>query len=126
MDAMRLLAILLIITSNAALLPAGTASARPERIRQGISYYSDDFVVSGLVRDLAEEKNYEEVYQFYTYYEAIYDDRERVVTFKEYERGELILTDEYRYAPSGELLERRTLRPGMPVEVTPATTPDSD
>jgi len=89
-------------------------------------YYSDDFVVAGLVHDLAAEKNYEEVYQFYSYYEVIYDAQERVTIFKEYKRGELIRTEEYRYQPSGDLLERRTLRPGKPVEVTPATALTSD
>jgi hypothetical protein len=118
---MRTLAILLLLSSYVVLLPAGPANARPARIKPGISYYSDDFVVADLVRDLADEKNYEEIYQFYSYYEAIYDAQERVVTFKEYKRGELIRTDEYRYRPSGNLLERRTLRPGIPVGITPAT-----
>jgi hypothetical protein len=123
---MRILAILLLLTVYVVLLPAGPANARPERIKPGISYYSDDFVVAGLVRDLAAEKNYEEVYQFYSYYEAMYDAQERVVTFKEYKRGELIRTEEYRYRPSGSLLERRTLRPGAPIEITPATAPASN
>jgi hypothetical protein len=91
-----------------------------------MSYYSDEFVVAGLVRDLGNEKNYEEVYQLYSYYEAIYDEQERVVIFKEYKRGDLIQTEEYRYRSSGELLERRTLRPGMPVEITPAAAPAGD
>ena len=123
---MRTLAILLLLTSYVALHPAGPAGARPERIKPGISDYSDDFVVADLVCDLADEKNYEEVYQFYSYYEAVYDTQKRVVLFKEYKRGELIRTDEYRYRSSGSLLERRTLRPGMPVEITPAMAPASD
>lgn len=98
--------------------PIDDAGARPEKIRAGHSYYSDDYVEAGLVRDLAEEKNYEEVYQFYGYYEAIYDEAGRVVTFREYERGEPVRTEEYRYAPDGTLRERIVKRPGEPDEVT--------
>jgi len=123
---MRIFAFLLLLNSFGLLLGAAPADARPEKIKPGMSYYSDDFVVAGLVHDLAAEKNYEEVYQFYSYYEVIYDAQERVTIFKEYKRGELIRTEEYRYQPSGDLLERRTLRPGKPVEVTPATALTSD
>ena len=90
-----------------AVLPL-SAAARPEAIRSGHSYYSDEYVTEGLVRDIAAERNYEEVYQLYSYYEAIYDDAGRVVTFREYERGEIIRVEEYRYAPGpdGALLEQ--------------------
>jgi hypothetical protein len=93
-------------------------SARPEKIRAGHSYYSDDFVVNGLVRDIAAEKNYEEVYQSYTFYEAVYDEAGRVVVFKEYKRGEEIRAEEYRYGPDGNLLERSVRRLGKPAEIT--------
>jgi hypothetical protein len=98
--------------------PVHDAGARPERIRAGHSYYSDDSVEAGLVRDIAAEKNYEEVYQLYGYYEAIYDAAGRVVTFREYKRGDPIRTEEYRYAPDGSLRERIVRRPGEPDEVT--------
>jgi hypothetical protein len=98
--------------------PAHDARARPETIRAGHSYYSDDYVEAGLVRDIAEEKNYEEVYQFYGFYEAIYDEAGRVVTFREYKRGDPVRTEEYRYAPDGSLLERAVRRPGEPDEIT--------
>jgi hypothetical protein len=123
---MRVLAVLILLTSYMWLIRAGPAGARPEYIKAGVSYYSDGFVLAGLVRDLAAEKNYEEVYQTYSYYEVIYDAQERVTIFKEYKRGELIRTEEYSYQPSGSLLERRTLRPGIPVEITPAMAPASD
>ena len=100
------------------LAPARDVGARPEKIRAGHSYYSDDYVEAGLVRDIAAEKNYEEVYQFYGFYEAIYDARDRVVTFREYKRGDPVRTEEYRYAPDGSLLERTVRRPGKPDEVT--------
>jgi hypothetical protein len=102
---------------------ASLASARPERIRAGHSYYSDDAVVDGLVRDIGAEKNYEEVYQSYTYYEAVYDEAGRVVVFKEYRRGEEILAEEYRYGRDGNLLERTVRRPGKPPEITVVDPP---
>ena len=99
------------------LVPVG-AGARPERIRPGHSYYSDASLEVGLVRDIGAEKNYEEVYQAYRYYEAVYDAAERVVIFREYRRGEAIRTEEYRYGPDGALLERWVRQPGQPVEKT--------
>ncbi len=102
---------------------ADVARARPEQIRPGESYYSDDYTLHGLVRDLAEEKNYEEVYQFYTYYEAIYDSAERVVLFIEYERGEELRREEYRYGADGALLARTVRRRGESPEVTAAPPP---
>ncbi len=101
------------------LLPAA-AGSRPEKIREGLSYYySDEFIRSGDVRDIAEEKNYEEVYQLYTYYEAIYDAGVRVVVFKEYERGEVIREERYRYDEAGKLVEYSIAKPGKPVQVIP-------
>lgn len=114
------LALVMVMVALLLVFPSRRSDARPERIKAGMSYYSDDFVQNGLVSDLAGEKNYEEVYQFYSYYEAIYDDQGRVVTFKEYKRGDVIRTEEYRYRASGGLLERRIVRPGKPIEVTPA------
>ncbi len=98
---------------------ASAADARPERIRPGISYYSDEFVVRGQIHDLGTERNFEEVYQLYTYYEVIYDESSRVQVFKEYRRGELIRTEEYRYAPSGEPIQKTVRQPGEEAEVIP-------
>jgi hypothetical protein len=106
-----------------ALALAAAAWARPERIRPGHSHYSDESVTRGLVRDIGPEKNYEEVYQFYAYYEAVYDERGRVTTFKEYERGSVILVERYRYSPSGELLERIVQRPGEAPEAASPGAP---
>jgi len=108
----------------ALVLAPAEADSRPEKIREGTSYYSDDFIEEGVVRDIAEEKNYEEVYQFYSYYEAIYDARERVVVFKEYKRGEVIREDRYRYSAAGELVEHSIVRPGKPIEVIPVIAPE--
>jgi hypothetical protein len=108
----RLIALLAALTCTA------DAAARPERVRPGHSYYSDDDAAVGLVRDLAGEMNYEEVYQFYRYYEAVYDASERVVRFVEYVRGDVVRVEKYSYGPDGKLLERIVERPGEPPEVT--------
>jgi hypothetical protein len=98
------------------MLPAA-GSARPERIRSGVVYYSDDYVEEGGVRDLTGEKNFEEVYQLYGYYEATYDEEGRVVSFREYVRGDLVRSETYRYDEGGELIEKRVSSPGKSDEV---------
>ena len=97
------------------------ASSEPEKIRPGDSYYSDELVEPtnhGLVRALGPEKNYEEVYQLYTYYEVVYDEGKRVVLFREYKRGEVIRAEEYRYNAAGSLTMRVVAQPGKEDEVT--------
>ena len=84
------------------------ASARPESIRAGVSYYSDELVESGPVRDIGVERNYEEVFKLYSYYEVLYDESERVVRCLEYKRGDVIREDTYRYAADGSLREHIT------------------
>ncbi len=107
-----------LVVCTLALLLSPPAAARPEKIRPDHSYYSDEFSLQGLVSDLVGEKNYEEVYQLYSYYEAVYDAAGRVVLFREYERGSLVRSERYRYGPGGELLERKLKRPGKPVEIS--------
>ena len=83
-----------------ALLLMGSASlaySRPEVIRADVPYYSDDYIQQGVVRDIESEKNYEEIYQFYTYYEVIYDSSERVKVFREYKKGNIIHEERYQY-----------------------------
>jgi hypothetical protein len=101
------------------------AGARPEKIRAGNSYYSNSELATGLIRDIDGEKNYEEVYQSYRYYEAVYDENARVVRFVEYVRGAATRTETYRYGLDGRLVERVIERPGQPSEVTiPDATSD--
>jgi len=107
----------LFVAAAVCLLLAATSSARPERIRPGQSYYSDDQVSEGGVRDIADEKNYEEVYQAYRYFEVVYDEAERVVVFKEFKRGDVARTEEYRYSDDGDLAVRVIREPGRPVEI---------
>ena len=92
------------------------ASARPESIRAGVSYYSDELVESGPVRDIGTERNYEEVFKLYTYYEVLYDESQRVIRCFEYKRGDVIRTDHYRYAKDGSLSEHVIEVPGEPAK----------
>lgn len=99
----------------------GSAGARPEKVRAGHSYYSDTAVREGPVPDLGPEKNYEEVYRHYTYFEAVYDGAGRVVRFLEYRRGEVVRDERYRYAPDGALLAEGAPPPEAPPD--PAGAP---
>jgi hypothetical protein len=103
---------------------AAPASARPETIRAGVSYYSDEVIESGPVRDIGAERNYEEVFKLYSYYEVLYDESERVVRCLEYKRGEVIREDTYRYAADGSLLEHVTDPPSK--AANPVSPPNSD
>lgn len=100
------------------LLVAPAAQSRPEVIRPGMKYYSNEFFEDGLVKDIESEKNYEEIYQHYTYYETVYDAQGRVTVFKEYKQGAVILEEQYRYASDSDAVERTVLVPGNPPQVT--------
>ncbi len=101
------------------LAPAPHTQARPEVIKEGISYYADEDIQTGAVRDLVDEKNIEEVYQFYTYFEAIYDHLDRVTVFKEYKRGAVIQEEHYSYNGKNATPSKKTvLIPGKTPEVT--------
>ncbi len=73
----------------------------PHEIKPGVSYYSDEYTTSNGVSGLGEEKNFEEVWQNYNYYEAIFDSNERIVTFKAYERGKIEFSETYHYDAEG-------------------------
>ena len=96
--------------SLAVMLAAPTALCagqfEPYKIKPGISYYSDDYTTNGGVSELGEEKNYEEVYQNYNYYEAIFDSQERVVIFNAYERGVIEFSESYHYDNQGRLVKK--------------------
>jgi hypothetical protein len=92
-------------------LVAIPAWARPEIMHEGISYYSNEYFQEGEVKDIVSEKNYEEVYQFYTYYEVIYESAGRVKVFKEYKQGEVIYEEHYQYDDQGVLIKNNVLTP---------------
>ena len=97
---------------------APAVHSRPEAIREGMKYYSNEYFETGLVKDIESEKNYEEIYQHYTYYEVVYDARERVTVFKEYKQGSVIPEEHYRYLDDPPSVERTVLVPGNPPQVT--------
>ena len=88
---------------------ADFSEARPERIKPGLSYYSEEYTTAGNVSDIAEQKNYEEVFKNYEYYEAVYDDKKRVKIFRAYKRGEIVLTERYFYRPGGKLAKKEII-----------------
>ena len=96
----------------------GSESPASLRYRPGFAYYSDEYTLEGDVYRLGEEKNLEEVYQYYAYFEAVHDERQRVVIFKAYVRGDLDWTERYRYDRNGWLVEKELIRPGQAGEVT--------
>ena len=100
------------------MLSAPHLEARPETIRAGMKYYSDEYFEEGLVRDIESEKNYEEIWQHYTYYEVVYDSEGRVTVFKEYKQGKVIYEAQYRYGSDDNDVERTVLIPGRSPEVT--------
>ncbi len=91
------------------ILVSSVALARPEIIKEGILYYSDESFQTGVVKDIVAEKNYEEVYQFYTYYEVVYDAEARVKIFKEYKKGEVLFEEHYSYADDGKVTSEKII-----------------
>jgi len=88
------------------LLVSADLVAKPPNIKPGLSYYSEDYDVSGNQYVLAEERNLEEVFKNYRYYEAVYDEQERIKIFKAYKRGEIEFTEAYFYDKSGRLVRK--------------------
>lgn len=93
------LIILLLILAASNVIAEG--KFRPYEIKPGVSYYSDEYSTENGIVQLGEEKNFEEVYQFYNYYEAVFDADERIVTFKAYKRGALEFSETYSYDADG-------------------------
>jgi hypothetical protein len=90
---------LFLILASSTALCAG--QFEPYVIKPGVSYYSDEYTAQNDISELGEEKNFEEVYQFYNYYEAVFDTEERIVTFKAYKRGALEFSETYFYDDAG-------------------------
>jgi hypothetical protein len=81
-------------------------SFEPYEIKPGISYYSDEYTSTNGLSELGEEKNYEEVFQYYNYYEAIFDSQERIVIFNAYTRGVIEFSENYFYDRDGNLVKK--------------------
>ncbi len=80
--------------------------AKPPNIKPNLSYYSENYSLSGNQYELAEEKNLEEVFKNYNYYEAIYDELGRVRIFRAYKRGEIDFSEVYFYDNAGNLIHK--------------------
>ena len=78
----------------------------PYEIKAGMSYYSDEYSSSDGLSELGEEKNFEEVYQYYNYYEAVFDSQERIVIFKAYKQGVVEFSETYSYDTDGSLIKK--------------------
>jgi hypothetical protein len=74
---------------------------KPYEIKADIPYYSDEYTTSNGVSELGEEKNFEEIYQYYNYYEAFFDSNKRIVIFNAYERGDIEFSETYYYDGDG-------------------------
>ena len=106
------------VVAEAPAADEGPTPLVPERVKPGIAYYSDESAQAGDVKGLLQEKNLEEVYQNYTYFEARYDAVARVVLFKEYKRGDVVLTEKYSYDAFGRLTKRTVSTQGAEDVVT--------
>lgn len=93
-----------IILASPAVLCAG--EFKPYEIKAGIPYYSDEYTTNNGLSELGEEKNYEEVYQNYNYYEAIFDSQGHIVIFNAYERGVIEFSETYYYDRGGRLVKK--------------------
>ena len=94
---------LLVLMSSIAL---SSGKFQPYEIKPGVSYYSDEFTTRNGISELGEEKNFEEVYQFYNYYEAVFDTDKRIITFKAYLRGDLEFSEIYFYDDDGQPIKK--------------------
>ena len=95
---------------------ASSSEARPEIIKPGICYYAEDYVENKGVHDIAEEKNYEEVFKNYEYFETQYDASKRVILFRHYKQGDVVWEEKYAYHGNGKLARKEVIKEGKPAE----------
>ncbi len=93
------------------------AISRPENIKPDLSYYADDYTFKENIAELGEEKNYEEVFKNYEYYETIYDEERRPLLFRAYKRGDIIWTEHYFYGDNGKLIKKEITKHGKPEKI---------
>ncbi len=78
----------------------------PYEIQADISYYSDEYSTTDGRSELGEEKNFEEVWQNYNYYEAVFDSLARMVIFKAYKQGSVEFSETYYYEDSDKPVKK--------------------
>lgn len=88
--------------------PAGLLAGKfePYEIKPGVPYYSNEYTDNNGVSELGEEKNYEEIYQNYNYYEAVFDADKRMIIFNAYEKGNIEFSESYHYDSEGRLIKK--------------------
>lgn len=106
----------LLLSAILILAMVSTSQARPEKIKSGLSYFAEDYVTTGNVSEITVEKNFEEVFKNYEYFESVYDEKNRVKIFRGYKRGDVILTEHYTYGADGKLKEKKIEREGKATE----------
>ncbi len=94
----------------------GNVFSEPENIKPGIPYYADSYRYEGDIAELGEEKNYEEVFKNYEYYESIYNERKRPAVFRAYKRGKVVWQERYYYDREGEPLKKEVSKDGNPAK----------
>ncbi|MCP4001888.1 MAG: hypothetical protein GY727_13350 [Gammaproteobacteria bacterium] len=92
------------ILASPAVLYAG--EFEPYLIEAGMSYYSDEYSISNDIAELGEEKNFEEVYQNYNYYEAVFNSQEQIVIFKAFTQGVVEFSETYFYDEDGKQVKK--------------------
>jgi len=107
----------LILSAIFILAMASIAQAKPEKITPGLSYFAEDYVTAGNVSEITVEKNFEEVFKNYEYFESVYNDNKKVKIFRAYKRGDVILTEYYSYGADVKLKEKKIEREGKEAEV---------
>ena len=93
-----------IILATPAVLYAG--KFEPYEIKAGMSYYSDEYAITNGISELGEEKNFEEVYQNYNYYEAVFDSQEQIIVFKAFKQGVVEFSETYFYDEDGKRIKK--------------------
>lgn len=95
-----------------------TACANPTRHAPGGPYYFAAWSGYGAIRTPEQPVSHDAAIKLDTYYEAHFDDRGRLISFKKYFHGALEWADTYEYdgnrlalrrvsKPSGEVTEQR-------------------
>lgn len=106
----------LLLSALIILSMASISQAKPEAIKPGLSYFAEDYETKNNISEITVEKNFEEVFKNYEYFESVYDDQKRVKIFRAYKRGDVILTEHYSYDSGGKLKEKKIEREGKPTE----------
>ncbi|MDH5752437.1 MAG: hypothetical protein OEZ59_08480 [Deltaproteobacteria bacterium] len=91
----------MVLTAGLLITLSTAALGRPVVMKPDVPFFSDAYVEKNGISDIGPEKNYEEVYRNYNYYQAVYDAKGRVVKFTVFKRGEKEREETYAYTSGG-------------------------